>query len=89
MKLKNNPKEFYYLNHSECVSVDTINDQSDFKVVLKAMDTLGFSKEDKTHMLKVLAGILHLGNVNISAAGQGKVKIDNENSNTNCCCANM
>mmetsp|Transcript_27233 Transcript_27233/g.38371 ORF Transcript_27233/g.38371 Transcript_27233/m.38371 type:complete len:1003 (-) Transcript_27233:51-3059(-) len=80
MKLKNNPSEYYYLSHSDCVKVDTINDQADFKIVLKALDTLGFTKEDKTNMLKLLAGILHLGNVTISeGASLGKVKVDNEN----------
>jgi myosin heavy subunit len=33
------------------------------------MDTLGFSSSDKTSVWKILAGILHLGNITFATSG--------------------
>ena len=40
------------------------------------MDTLGFSQTDKTSVWKILAGILHLGNITFTSAGN-KTQIAN------------
>lgn len=76
LHLDRDPSKYHYLKHSECVKVDTINDVMDFKVVTKALDTLGFSAADKSSMWRIIAGILHLGNVNFQAqkTNQGQVK---------------
>jgi len=76
--LQKDPKKYAYLNLSDCVKVDTINDANDFKVVSKAMDTLGFKAADKTNMWKIVSAILHLGNVtfeqNPSKTSQANIK---------------
>jgi len=81
MKLQKDPLQYQYLSHSECATVDTIDDVSDFKAVTKALGILGFSEEDKKYMWRILAGILHVGNVQFAEdpAKPNKVLIQNPN----------
>lgn len=41
------------------------NDQKSFFETVNALNTLGFSQEDQDLMWKILASILHLGNIQI------------------------
>ncbi|XP_059800553.1 unconventional myosin-Id-like [Hypanus sabinus] len=54
-----------------------INDKTNFKMVKNAMEVLGFSEEEIAAIYKVLATILHLGNLNFVTEGD-TVSIDNE-----------
>lgn len=58
-----NMSRFSYLNKSGCYDVDGLNDQNDFKEVLNAMKTIKISDSDQLNIFKLIAGILHLGNV--------------------------
>lgn len=42
------------------------NDQKSFFETVNALNTLGFSQEDQDLMWKILASILHLGNIEIT-----------------------
>jgi len=42
------------------------NDRQSFVETVNALNTLGFSQEDQDLMWKVLASILHLGNIEIA-----------------------
>jgi len=81
-QLQPDPNNYYYLKHSDCSKVETINDPSDFQQVLKGMEVLGFSPQEKASMWRILAGILHLGNVNFaetkSPTGQTRVVVQND-----------
>jgi len=70
LKLEKNPASYEYLKSSECMTVDSIPDTQDFKNVTKALDVLGFSAEDKKSMFRILAGILHLGNIQFKEVGK-------------------
>lgn len=51
---------------STTTSVDSINDSSDFKEMDSAMDAVGVGPE-KMEFYKIVAGIMHLGNVDFDA----------------------
>jgi myosin-1 len=93
MKLKKDPQQYTYLAHSECSTVDTIDDVRDFKDVTvrhvmklphsllqKALGILGFTDDDKKYMWKILAAILHVGNIQFAddPAKPNKVLIQNQ-----------
>ena len=42
LQLERNAEAYYYLAHSKCSRVDTINDAKDYKDVLNALKLLGF-----------------------------------------------
>ncbi|KAI2662661.1 Unconventional myosin-Ie [Labeo rohita] len=66
-----NPGErsFHIFYQSGSYKVDDINDKHDFQETLHAMDVIGISGMDRTLVLQIVAGILHLGNIAFREAG--------------------
>lgn len=60
--------EFHYLNQGENPTIDGVNDADGFEETTTALSLLGFSQRELSDMFKVLAAILHLGNVTITEA---------------------
>ncbi|CAF4320317.1 unnamed protein product [Rotaria sp. Silwood2] len=54
---------FQYINHADSSKVLKIDDTKEMQHTLHAMDVMGFSSEAKQSIFSLLAGILHLGNV--------------------------
>ncbi|XP_059948729.1 unconventional myosin-X isoform X2 [Mesoplodon densirostris] len=67
------PENYHYLNQSGCVGDKTISDQESFRDVIMAMEVMQFSKEEVREVLRLLAGILHLGNIEFITAGGAQV----------------
>ncbi|XP_069898312.1 unconventional myosin-X isoform X2 [Dipodomys merriami] len=67
------PENYHYLNQSGCTEDKTINDQASFREVIMAMEVMQFSKEEVREVLRLLAGILHLGNIEFITAGGAQV----------------
>ncbi|XP_057816575.1 myosin-17 isoform X2 [Cryptomeria japonica] len=57
------PRTFHYLNQSNCFEVSTINDAREYLETRNAMDVVGISPEEQEAIFRVVAAILHLGNV--------------------------
>ncbi|XP_075415257.1 unconventional myosin-XV [Tenrec ecaudatus] len=54
---------YYYLNQGGNCEIEGKSDADDFRRLLDAMEVLGFSGEDQDSIFRILASILHLGNV--------------------------
>uniref|UniRef100_A0A8D3C3B1 Myosin X n=1 Tax=Scophthalmus maximus TaxID=52904 RepID=A0A8D3C3B1_SCOMX len=67
------PDSYHYLRQSSCVADNTINDQGTFQDVLNAMRTMQFTEENIGEILRLLAGILHAGNIEFMTAGGAQV----------------
>nr|XP_020636954.1 unconventional myosin-X isoform X2 [Pogona vitticeps] len=67
------PENYHYLNQSGCVADKTINDKESFKEVIMAMEVMQFTTEEVRDVLRLLAGILHLGNIEFITAGGAQV----------------
>ncbi|KAM6954047.1 unconventional myosin-X [Aplochiton taeniatus] len=67
------PETYYYLRQSGCVTDQSINDRGTFQEVLNAMQTMQFSEEDIQEVVRLLAGILHAGNIHFMTAGGAQV----------------
>ncbi|XP_031107658.1 myosin-9-like [Ipomoea triloba] len=57
------PKTFHYLNQSNCYEIAGVSDAQDYLATRKAMDIVGISKEEQEAIFRVVAAILHLGNI--------------------------
>ncbi|KAJ3021050.1 Unconventional myosin-Ie [Thoreauomyces humboldtii] len=57
------PKYFHYLNVSKEFDADGINDVEEYADMKNAIDVCQISDADKTSIMQIVAGILHLGNV--------------------------
>ncbi|XP_038696506.1 myosin-17-like isoform X2 [Tripterygium wilfordii] len=58
-----NPKSFHYLNQSNCYELDGVDDMGEYFATRRAMDVVGISQEEQEAIFRVVAAILHLGNV--------------------------
>ena len=56
-------EEYYYVAQSGVTSIEGVSDLEDFGEVQSAMETMGMSEEQQLNVFKVVAGILHIGNV--------------------------
>ncbi|XP_020405113.1 myosin-17 isoform X7 [Zea mays] len=60
------PSLFHYLNQSACIKVDGINDAEEYLATRKAMDTVGITDQEQEAIFRVVAAVLHLGNINFT-----------------------
>lgn len=58
-----NPRRFHYLNQSNCFELDGVNDSEEYIATRKAMEVVGISPDEQDAVFRVVAAILHLGNV--------------------------
>ncbi|KAL5548476.1 hypothetical protein UlMin_003707 [Ulmus minor] len=58
-----NPRTFHYLNQSNCYELDGVDDSKEYLVTRKAMDIVGIGSDEQDSIFRVVAAILHLGNI--------------------------
>nr|GMC61542.1 myosin-17-like [Ipomoea batatas] len=58
--------EFHYLNQSNCYELDGVNDADEYLATRRAMDIVGISEGEQEAIFRVVAAILHLGNVDFA-----------------------
>jgi myosin-1 len=71
-------KNYKYLNLSKCFKVPYMRDDKEFNDVVVAMDSLNFDKDAQRSVWKILAAILHLGNVELKDKGKGQSEVSNK-----------
>lgn len=59
------PSTFKFLNKSDVFTIQYTSDDNEFDLTIKAMELIEFTKEEIDNILRIVSGILHLGNVNI------------------------
>lgn len=59
--------EFHYLNQGDSPLIDGVDDLASYDDTISAMSVLGFTPKQQDDLLRILAAILHLGNVNITS----------------------
>ncbi|KAK4761850.1 hypothetical protein SAY87_029734 [Trapa incisa] len=60
------PSLFHYLNQSETYELDGISNSEEYMKTRRAMDIVGISSVDQKAIFRILAAILHLGNIDFS-----------------------
>ncbi|XP_075474640.1 myosin-17-like [Primulina tabacum] len=58
-----NPESFHFLNQSKCIKLDGVNDAEEYLATRRAMDIVGISEEEQEAIFRVVAAVLHLGNI--------------------------
>ncbi|KAL2325366.1 hypothetical protein Fmac_024424 [Flemingia macrophylla] len=61
-----NPKSFHYLNQSKCYELADISDAREYLATRRAMDIVGISQKDQEAIFRVVAAILHIGNIDFT-----------------------
>lgn len=57
------PEQFNYLSQSGCIEINGRDDVSEFEELVHAMEHMSMDKPVQKEVFRVLAGILHLGNL--------------------------
>jgi myosin heavy subunit len=63
--------DFDYLNATES-EVEGLDDKEDFESTQAAMDAIGMYPEEQEEVMRVVASVLHLGNMDFSASADGE-----------------
>ncbi|KAF1898314.1 hypothetical protein Lal_00033081 [Lupinus albus] len=58
-----NPRTFHYLNQSNCYELEGLDESKEYSATRSAMDVVGISSEEQDAIFRVVAAILHLGNI--------------------------
>ncbi|KAL9655961.1 hypothetical protein ABK040_007582 [Willaertia magna] len=75
-----NAQDFYYLSQSGCYNIDGVDDAEEFQLTKKAMETIGMTKEEQQNVLRLVAGILWLGNITFDESNSGNAAVADENT---------
>lgn len=78
-------EQFEYLNQGNCPTIDGVDDKAEFEATKKSLGTIGVSEHQQTEIFKLLAGLLHLGNVKITASRNDSVLAPTEPSLEKAC----
>ena len=62
------PSDYRYLTGGKCITCEGRDDAAEFADIRSAMKVLMFSDQEIWEILKVLAALLHLGNIKTKAA---------------------
>ncbi|KAK4750895.1 hypothetical protein SAY87_004377 [Trapa incisa] len=57
------PKTFHYLNQSNCFELEGLNEAKEYAATIRAMEVVGISANEQDAIFRVVAAILHLGNI--------------------------
>ncbi|CAI9103295.1 OLC1v1001751C1 [Oldenlandia corymbosa var. corymbosa] len=57
------PRTFHYLNQTNCYEVANVDDAREYLETRKAMDVVGINQDEQDAIFRVVAAILHLGNI--------------------------
>ncbi|KAA8910933.1 P-loop containing nucleoside triphosphate hydrolase protein [Sphaerosporella brunnea] len=66
-------EEFNFTNQGGDPTVPNMDDAAEFKLTRDSLTTIGVPEETQSHIWKVLAALLHLGNTEIGAVRNGSV----------------
>ncbi|KAL8171461.1 hypothetical protein V2J09_023265 [Rumex salicifolius] len=58
-----NPRDFHYLNQSHCFELDALDDANEYIATRRAMHVVGINSDEQDGIFRVVAAILHLGNI--------------------------
>ncbi|KAL8597794.1 hypothetical protein ACOMHN_004909 [Nucella lapillus] len=63
------PEDYKYLAHSQCYTLEGVDEEHEFARLRQSMEMVGFSPETQRKIFCVLSAVLHLGNVEFKKKG--------------------
>ncbi|XP_027019678.2 unconventional myosin-Va [Tachysurus fulvidraco] len=78
--------EFHCTNQGKSPVIDGVDDAHEMQDTRKAFSLLGISESQQLDLFKILAAILHLGNVEMTGKGLGNCSVSAESHHLTICC---
>ncbi|KAM9391983.1 unconventional myosin-Ih [Pholidichthys leucotaenia] len=76
--LERDCQHYSYLTQGECAIVPSINDKTDWKTVKNALQIINFDETNTDELLRIVASVLHLGNVQFDCDSKGHALMNNK-----------
>ncbi|XP_027118946.1 myosin-8-like [Coffea arabica] len=64
------PRMFHYLNQSNCYELSGVDDSKEYLATRRAMDVVGISSDEQDAIFRVVAAVLHLGNIKFAKGNE-------------------
>ncbi|CAJ1461945.1 unnamed protein product [Effrenium voratum] len=82
------PEEFKYLKQSDRFDLDGVDDAEEFQATRRSMEAMEISLQEQAEILRVVAAVLHIGNIPLvgEEGGGGKVKVQASNKSFQAVC---
>ncbi len=77
--------EFEYLNQGSAPVIDGVDDKAEFEATKESLSTIGIDATQQSEIFKLLAALLHLGNIKITASRTDSVLGSDEPSLVKAC----
>jgi myosin-5 len=77
--------QFEYLNQGNTPTIDGVDDKAEYLATKQSLKTVGVTEAQQTEIFRLLAGLLHLGNVKIGASRNDSVLAPTEPSLQRAC----
>ncbi|EEB07886.2 myosin-52 [Schizosaccharomyces japonicus yFS275] len=68
LNLASDPSMYHYMNQGGASNIDGVNDKEEFETTVTALKTVGVSDETCSSIYSVLAALLHIGNIEVTAS---------------------
>ncbi|KAI9272034.1 P-loop containing nucleoside triphosphate hydrolase protein [Sporodiniella umbellata] len=68
--------KFHYLNQSGTGSIPGVDDAAEFELTQKSLSLVGISVEQQWHIFKLLAALLHIGNIEVGGRTDASIADD-------------
>lgn len=72
------PSAYYYTSRAGCLEVPGMDDVEEWNNTLMAMQTIGLSADEQSNILRMLAAVLWLGNVQYAENDEGNAYVADE-----------
>jgi len=66
-------EDYNYLNQGSSPTIEGVDDKAEYDALKKSLSTIGITNDEQTQIFKILAALLHLGNVSITASRSDSV----------------
>lgn len=71
-------EQYVYMNQGNAPVIDGVDDKAEFEATKKSLATIGVNQTQQMGMFRLLAGLLHLGNIKITASRNDSVLTSDE-----------
>lgn len=72
-------EEYCYLNQSNCLTIDEVDDAQKFQTMMEALNVVQISKDDQENVFAMLAAVLWLGNIRFLVFdSENHVEVEND-----------
>ncbi|KAF2768695.1 hypothetical protein EJ03DRAFT_113460 [Teratosphaeria nubilosa] len=79
------PEDYSFLNQGQAPIIDGVDDAKDFKETRQSLTRLGVPEEVQNNLWRILAALLHIGNIKITASRNESVLAASEPSLVKAC----